>query len=493
MGRVGRAVLIVAGALVLLVGFAITAGGGTLLWANATQRDAAGFFTTSRQQFVTSGSALTSALDFGSSPGPSDLFLHHHLGTIRIRASVLGGAATFVGIAPSASVDQYLTNVAHSRVTSVDLFPFQAHYRDYGGTAPASPPVAEKIWAASASGPGTRSLTWPTEQGRWTVVVMRADGQRGVVALVSIGAKAGWVQPLGVGLIIGGVILLMLGALMFVFGIIGLTRRREREGEVPGATPSAPGEGPVRLPVAGSYPARLDATLDSPLSRWLWIVKGFLAIPHFAILVVLWMALVPVSIFAGFSILFTGRYPRSLFDFSVGVLRWTWRVTFYTFGAFGTDRYPPFSLDPVAGYPAEFTVDYPEHLSRGLVLVKWWLLAIPQYIVVGIFVGGSWGLSRQWNHSWLFSAGGGLISLLAFVAAVILLVQGRYPAHLFDFIMGMNRWCYRVFAYVLLLRDEYPPFRFDAGGADPGWPVVEPPPAPSPPNPPSLGTLDQVP
>jgi hypothetical protein len=107
------------------------------------------------------------------------------------------------------------------------------------------------------------------------------------------------------------------------------------------------------------------------------------------------------------------------------------------------------------------------------VLVKWWLLAIPQYIVVGIFMGGWWGLTSHSRSSWVFSSGGGLISLLALVAVVILAFRGRYPAHLFDFIMGMNRWCYRVLAYALLMRDEYPPFRFDPGALDPGYAPLE--------------------
>jgi hypothetical protein len=65
-------------------------------------------------------------------------------------------------------------------------------------------------------------------------------------------------------------------------------------------------------------------------------------------------------------------------------------------------------------------------------------------------------------------AGGGLIAILAIVAMVITAVRGEYPRSLFDVIMGMNRWCYRVLAYAALLRDGYPPFRFEPGGADPG-------------------------
>jgi hypothetical protein len=213
-----------------------------------------------------------------------------------------------------------------------------------------------------------------------------------------------------------------------------------------------------------AYPARLEGRLDQPLSRWLWLVKWILVIPHAVVLAFLWLAVVVLTFVAGVAILFTRTYPRSLFDFNVGVMRWTWRVAFYTVAAFGTDRYPPFSLRSDPTYPADFDVEYPEQLSRGLVLVKWWLLAIPHYLVVAIFAGG-WTLPFS-DDTW--QAGGtGLVTLLAVIAMVITLVGRGYPQPLFDFIMGLNRWCYRVLAYAALLRDEYPPFRLDSGGADP--------------------------
>ena len=194
------------------------------------------------------------------------------------------------------------------------------------------------------------------------------------------------------------------------------------------------------------YPFSFKGELMEPLSRWLWLVKWLLIIPHLIVLAFLWVAFAVVWVIALFAILFTGRYPRGLFEFNVGVLRWTWRVGFYSYLALGTDKYPPFTLQ-AGGYPADLEVPYPENLSRGLVLIKWWLLAIPHYLIVGVFQGG------------LGPRSGGLISLLVLVAAVILLFTGKYHKDVFNLVMGMNRWSYRVTAYASLMADRYPPFR----------------------------------
>lgn len=243
----------------------------------------------------------------------------------------------------------------------------------------------------------------------------------------------------------------------------------------------APSSSSAAYPDSPSHPVRLDAEPepDEGLSRWLWLVKWFLLIPHSIILVFLWIAFLLTTILAFFAILFTGRYPRGLFRFNVGVLRWTWRVRYYGYGALGTDRYPPFTLADVPDYPARFDIAYPERLSRGLVLVKWWLLAIPQYLVVAVLTGAGWGDNHGHEHG--FGGLPGLLAILVAVVAALLLFRRRYPQPLYALIIGLDRWVARVIAYAALLTDVYPPFRLDQGGPDPssaptppapGWPTA---------------------
>lgn len=188
---------------------------------------------------------------------------------------------------------------------------------------------------------------------------------------------------------------------------------------------------------------RVRGAIDVP-SRWLWLFKWcVLAVPHYPILIGLYLVYPFSTLAAGVAILCTGRYPRPLFEFNVGVLRWSWRVMNYRFPMNTTDRYPPFSLKADPDYPGDLDVDYPEKLVNWAVLIKWWLLALPQIIMC-------WAMEP-------------LLQVLCVISAVRLLVRGTVSEDMFDLLMGMVRWRYRVAVYVSLMSDEYPPFRLDLG------------------------------
>jgi len=201
-----------------------------------------------------------------------------------------------------------------------------------------------------------------------------------------------------------------------------------------------------------TYPVQLKGELSKPPSNALWLVKWLLVIPHIIILCFLGIAFAFLTIIAFFAILFAGRYPQGMFNFNVGVMRWAWRVSFYAYGALGTDNYPPFSLKS-AEYPADLQIAYPEKLKNGMVLVKWFL-AIPHYAILAALIGWGYNYSAQTEYPF-----GGLLWVLVAIVAVVLLFTGKYHKDIFKLIMGIQRWWYRVIAYVGLMTDEYPHFR----------------------------------
>ncbi|GAA2745301.1 hypothetical protein GCM10009868_26240 [Terrabacter aerolatus] len=499
-------VALVIGCLLILPGVGLLLGGAGLAITYAVARDGAGYLILTMPVLSSSSPALTAedAVVATSSDVPSWVLDRLEF-DIRMTARPLAsGKTVFLGVAPASSLTAYLGGVAHDQVVGITDprtgGERTAVLRATPGADRAPAPTSQTFWTAAATGPGQQQLTWRVSGGQWGAVIMNADGSSGIAVASSIGVRAGFLLPLaflmlGVGIVVAGAAVALI--------IIGASGTRRPAGG-PGAG-SATGTGgtpvvavpPDRVvgdaPVAAApslwhphpravSPVALDARLDEPLSRWLWLVKWFLAIPHFVVLGFLWLAFSVVSLVAFFAILFTGRYPRGLFDFNVGVLQWSWRVSYYcSSGGLGTDRYPPFSLGPEPDYPARLDVAYPQRLSRGLVLVKWWLLAIPHYLIVGLLVGGgtwAWNRTSQGNPR-LDVMGGGILGLLVLVAGLSLLFAGHYPRALFDLVIGLNRWVYRVIAYAALMTDVYPPFQLDEGGSE----VLPGPPPPPPPVP----------
>ncbi|MDQ0119115.1 hypothetical protein J2T22_002302 [Pseudarthrobacter defluvii] len=506
MKKPAAIIMLILGILITLPGLAALAGGAVASAVGTIQGD--GYLTSGTSRFSVSSFALTSprADAIGDDvPGR----LPFDVGTLRLRVeSVTPDKPVFVGIGRQADVEQYLSGVHHSELLNIRQRPFRAEYRDVPGGNPASPPADQRIWTASASGTGPQELTCNITPGAWEVVVMNADASPVVDVQAQAGFRSDLIRPAATGLLVGGIIALLIGVPLIIFGAAGLGRHAARpDGGRPMGGPDmgGPGMGAGAYPAAGypgtaypgapavpeavpppqpsaagpggrpRYPSSLFGELDPGLSRWMWLVKWFLAIPHFILLFFLWFAFAITTIVAGFAILFTGRYPRALFDFNVGVLRWNWRVAFYAYAAVGTDLYPPFTLKR-ANYPADFDVEYPQRLSRGLVLVKWWLLSIPHLLLVAAFTGSTETVWRWQSEDNVLGAtyervsGPSLLGLLVLIAAVILLFTGRYQRPLFDFILGINRWIYRVLVYTALMRDEYPPFRLDQGATEPEGP-----------------------
>ena len=207
------------------------------------------------------------------------------------------------------------------------------------------------------------------------------------------------------------------------------------EAAAPPPQPPPPGPPPVATG-GGDYPVRFDVEYPERLSRWKIFLKWLFAIPHFIIVVLLINVAGILQFIAFFAILFTKRWPRGLFDFTVQIYRWAANVSAYALFLL-RDEYPPFSGDS-GEYPVTLEVEYDENLSRWQIFVKW-LLAIPHYIVLLV----------------LFVA----VNVTVFIAFFAILFTGRYPRGLFDFAVGTLRWYVRVNAYAhWLMTDRYPPF-----------------------------------
>jgi hypothetical protein len=437
--------LIVLGAATALIGSSLVVGGAALLGAQVALRDDAGFYTSPTYRLATDSYAVV--LDADLDQWPTSPVRPSQIASIQVTTQSTGDQAVFAGIARQSDIDRYLAGVAIDQVADVENGAVLT--RTVAGGALPAPPGEQSIWVASSAGTGRQSLRWPVEDGQWSLVVMNLDGTPSLGVAASAGARIAYVTPVAL-------ILLAVGLLCLIGAIVTI------RGPGNGGVATAQVNPSFGKPIIENQPLQLSATIDVLPGRWLWLVKWILLVPHIVVLTVLWAGFLVAAVAAGLCILITGRYPRPLFDFNVGVLRWTWRVGHYGYLSLGTDRYPPFTLQAVP-YPAQLEVRYPTDLSRWLVLVKW-LLVVPHLVIVGILVGSTFGVAT--SSSWP-AITGGLIGILVLVAALHLAFVRRYPQGVFDLLIGLSRWMFRVITYTALMTDLYPPFRLDLGGIDP--------------------------
>ena len=198
------------------------------------------------------------------------------------------------------------------------------------------------------------------------------------------------------------------------------------------------------MPTSAPYPLQLEFQAARSITRWRPLVQWLLAIPHLIIAWALRSLRQVLTLVSFFTVLFTKRIPRPIFDVIVMTYRYEWRAMSYAF--FMHEDYPPFDFDLSAEDDGvephtSLRLSYPEHLERWKPLYKWFL-AIPQYVVVIILA---------------ISASLGVIA--GFVAV---LITGEYPQGLRRFLISAYGYALRVEAYVGFLTDHYPPFSLDA-------------------------------
>ena len=223
-----RVALIVTGAVTSLLAVGLIGLGAFTLWGE-NQKDEQGYLNTGSQRFTASTHALATENLEMDLDGVEGLVSSPDLGQVRLQVAPQSGEPVFAGIARTADVTSYLDGVAHTKVTDFDYEPFEADYSPQRGESKPAPPAAERIWAASAEGAGSQTLSWKVQDGDWSVVVMNADGSRGVQADVSAGAKVPYLTSIGWGVLGGGTALLLAAMVLLAFGVRAPRERRRGE------------------------------------------------------------------------------------------------------------------------------------------------------------------------------------------------------------------------------------------------------------------------
>jgi hypothetical protein len=211
----GRITALAIGALLVLVSLVVLGAAGTALWADRTQRDA-GYVTTDKHHFSTTGAALATEPTRLGSAGVEWLYSPGLVGKVRIRVTPADSAPTlFVGIGPSAEVDRYLAGVDHTRISDF----FGDKVEAVGGGPSRSAPGAQHFWVASSTGSGARTVVWDPAKGSWTVAVMNADGRAGIDVRADLGASVPALLWIAIGVLVAGAVFLAGGGLLIVHAL----------------------------------------------------------------------------------------------------------------------------------------------------------------------------------------------------------------------------------------------------------------------------------
>jgi hypothetical protein len=215
--RTGAAALVGA-AVTGLIAFALFLAGGLLLWANGHYKDADGYLSTGSQRLDSSEYAITTPglqVDAGLMIKPD------RYGELRLQTMAKGGKPLFVGVARTADVRRWLRGTSYTELTDIDLAPFKATTEDFKGTRKAGPPGKQTFWAAT----GSHSLHWDVRSGDWSIVVMNADGSRGVAAAVSAGAKVPFIATIAYVTLGLGLLFVIATAALTAFGSRPVVRK----------------------------------------------------------------------------------------------------------------------------------------------------------------------------------------------------------------------------------------------------------------------------
>ena len=235
--RGARIVLLVSAALASVAAVGALGLGALALWGES-EKDERGYLSTNSQSFAAGTHAIaTESLDMDLD-GAEELVDSTSLGDVRLDVESQSGKPLFVGIARTDQVSSYLSDVSHTILTDVDFDPFEAFYSRQAGERSPAAPGGERIWAASAQGAGSQTLTWEVEDGDWSIVVMNADGSPGVQADISAGAKLPYLTEIGWSALGGGAILLLTAATLVVFAVRP-PRDRSQQIRTTGLAPSA--------------------------------------------------------------------------------------------------------------------------------------------------------------------------------------------------------------------------------------------------------------